>query len=191
MENTVENIGENRHNIFNADINPTQESYNKERIQEKIKVRFQNSFKKNYQEALKYNKKFPYKIEEISKTGNLFLDKFANEVYTLLENDYLEYLDRIHNDNFYVIAVCPRCGNPVIAICDKVICLKKCFSFDVPSTVFYGDYSLDNLMEQYNALLLEHGDHFQEITVGLILDNQVELTCLMCEHITTLSFGDN
>jgi len=54
-----------------------------------------------------------------------------------------------NNKKHYKFSICFICHYPVIACEDKVICVNRCFKFNVKTNIFNDDYTLDNFNEQF------------------------------------------
>ena len=85
-----------------------------------------------------------------------------SEYISHIKNNYkenpleFESINITNNKNHYKFSLCFICHYPVIAYEDKVICVNGCFKFDVKTSIFNDDYTLDNFSEDYYKFCQEH-----------------------------------
>ena len=140
----------------------------KEREKEFRTKRKEFIFKKNYGPKIELfnksnqftnNKSKPRANELIkNKSKGISIDEYITYIKNNYKENPLEYesINITNNKEHYKFSLCFICHYPVIAYEDKVICVKGCFKFDVKTSVFNDDYTLDNFSEDYYEFCQEH-----------------------------------
>ena len=125
-------------------------------------------FKKNYGQKIELFKKSNQFTNNKSKSGvnelikNKSKGNSLNEYISFIKNNYIENpfefesINIDNNKNHYKFSFCFFCHYPVIVYEDKVICVNGCFKYDVKTSLFNDDYTLDNFIEQYHEFCQEH-----------------------------------
>ena len=85
-----------------------------------------------------------------------------------------------NNKKHYKFSICFICQNPVIACEDKVICINRCFKFNVKTNIFNDDYTLDNFNEQYYEFCKEHILCLGDVKL-IYIDPDVKKAFFICE----------
>lgn len=125
-------------------------------------------FKKNYGKKIELFSKSNQFTNNKSKHGAIGLiknkskDNSLNEYISNIKNKYkenpleFESINITNNKEHYKFSFCFICHYPVIVYEDKVICSNDCFKFDVKTSTFNDDYTLDNFVEEYYDFCQEH-----------------------------------
>ena len=147
-------------------------------------------FKKNYgkkilsqlnQETNNKSKYLNYsQIKNISK--NISFNEYISYIRQNFKENPLEYesIDVTNNKKHYKFSICFICHNPVIAYEDKVICVNRCFKFNIKTNIFNDDYTLDNFNEQYYEFCKEHMLCLGDVKL-IYIDPEVKKAFFICE----------
>ena len=156
---------------------------------------FQKMKEDKYNEIIKTQKNTRflaiYKKKIVDNQNNLNLNNSNEEVFI---DDYIKLIKEIYQDKnnylnyiaqrgFYNFSSCPFCGDPVVFICDRVLCVNKCFRTSVASETFDENYTLDNFMEQYRNYYSRHLNCKDDL-MTLYVDKEskcAEFLCYKCE----------
>ena len=145
-------------------------------------------FKKNYGLKIELFNKSNQFTNNKSKPGasglikNKSKDYSLNEYISNIKNNYkenpLEYesINITNNKEHYKYSFCFICHYPVIAYENKVICVNGCFKFDVKTSIFNDDYTLDNFSEEYYEFCQAH----------LLCNGDVKLICIDNDEKTAI-----
>jgi len=95
-------------------------------------------------------------IKNISR--NISLNEYVSYIKQNFKDNPLEYesINITNNKKHYKFSLCFICHYPVIACEDKVICVNRCFKFNIKTRIFNDDYTLDNFNEQYYEFCKKH-----------------------------------
>jgi len=147
-------------------------------------------FKKNYGQKIlsqlnqETNNKSKYlnysQIKNISK--NISFNEYISYIRQNFKENPLEYesIDMTNNKKHYKFSICFICQNPVIACEDKVICVNRCFKFNIKTNIFNDDYTLDNFNEQYYEFCKEHMLCLGDVKL-IYIDPEVKKAFFICE----------
>jgi hypothetical protein len=147
-------------------------------------------FKKNYgykilnQLNQKTNSKSEYgisaQIKNISK--NISLNEYISYIKQDFKENPLEYqsIDMTNNTKHYKFSICFMCQYPVIACEDKVMCVNRCFKFNIKTNIFNDDYTLDNFNEEYYEFCKEHILCLGDIKL-IYIDTETKKAFFICE----------
>ena len=147
-------------------------------------------FKKNYgykilnQLNQKTNTKSKYgicaQIKNISK--NISLNEYISYIKQDFKENPLEYqsIDMTNNTKHYKFSICFICHYPVIACEDKVMCVNRCFKFNIKTNIFNDDYTLDNFNEEYYEFCKEHILCLGDVKL-IYIDTETKKAFFICE----------
>ena len=123
-------------------------------------------------------------IKNIPK--NISFKEYISYIKQKFKENPLEYesIDMTNNKKHYKFSICFKCHNPVIACEDKVICVNRCFKFNVKTNIFNDDYTLDNFNEQYNEFCKEHILCLRDVKL-IYINPEAKKAFFICEIFAT------
>ena len=122
------------------------------------------------------------KIKIKNRSKNIPLDEFISLIKQNFKENPLDYesIDMTNTTQHYRFSICFICQNPVIAFKDKVICTNRCFNFNIKTSTFSDDYTLDNFKEQYYEFCKEHKLCLGDVKL-IYIDPKAKKSFFICE----------
>jgi hypothetical protein len=107
------------------------------------------------------------------------LSEYINKVVDLFENEDFrpQFEFEMHSTDF--LSTCPICFSPVIWSGKAVICTNLCFEYKIPNWVINKDFTLDNFLDVFNRIRLEHISCNDTIEI-IEFDGTFEFVCSKC-----------
>ena len=168
--------------FYNNNDTDSFQKMKEEKFEEIRKTQKNNRFNQIYSKKIKNNINTINNVNQNNPQEEIFIDDYIKLIKEIRQDRY-NYLNYIGQRGYYNFSICPFCGEPVVYILERVLCINKCFRTTVPDGSFDKNYTLDNFMEQYKEYYSKHFN-CRDNLITLYIDNDskcAEFICNKCE----------
>ena len=118
-------------------------------------------------------------VMDNSEVDDLTIHQYLSTTKQKFLENHIEFEFDTYSNN--KLSFCPKCDFPVVCIKSHVICVNSCFDFKIDDeNLFEGEFTLDNLMENYKEVLKEHGGCVPEEVILMQFGDKMEIMCERC-----------
>ena len=168
--------------FYNNNNTDSFQKMKEEKYEEIRKTQKNNRFNQIYSQKIKNNINTINNVNQNNPQEEIFIDDYIKLIKEIRQDRY-NYLNYIGQRGYYNFSICPFCGEPVVYLLERVLCINKCFRTTVPDGSFDKNYTLDNFMEQYKEYYSKHFN-CRDNLITLYIDNDskcAEFICNKCE----------
>lgn len=117
-----------------------------------------------------------------NKSKNISMNEYVSYIRQNFKVNPMEYenINIANNKNHFRNSICFICHYPVIACEDKVLCVNRCFKFNIKTNIFNDDYTLDNFNEQYYEFCKDHILCLGDVKL-IYIDTDTKKAFFICE----------